>query len=49
MTLTKEVKKKAKEAGSYAAENPCATDAPEEVSTLEKKLVKRPVPNSYIE
>jgi epoxyqueuosine reductase len=34
---------------TYAAESPCTSDVPEDVRTLEKKLITKPVPNSYIE
>jgi epoxyqueuosine reductase len=34
---------------TYAAESPCTTDVPEDVRTLEKKLITRPAPHSYIE
>ena len=34
---------------TYAAESPCAPDVPEDVRALEKKLITRPVPYSYIE
>jgi len=34
---------------TYAAESPCTPDVPEDVRALEKKLVTRPTPNSFIE
>ena len=34
---------------TYAAESPCTMDVPEDVRELEKKLITRPVPYSYIE
>jgi len=34
---------------AYAAENPGATDIPEDVRELEKKLIVRPTENSFIE
>ena len=34
---------------TYSAENSAATDVSEDVKVLEKKLVPRPTPNSYIE
>src|SRR4030066_1949360 len=34
---------------TYAAESPCTPDVPEDVRALEKKLVTRPAPYSYIE
>lgn len=34
---------------TYAAEKPNAQDVPEDVRKIEKRLVKRPTPNSYIE
>src|SRR4030066_1163393 len=34
---------------TYAAESPCTTDVPEDVRTLEKKLIQKPTPNSFIE
>ena len=34
---------------TYAAESPCTPDVPEDVRALEKKLITRPTPNSYIE
>jgi len=34
---------------TYAAEQPHAQDVPEDVRNLEKKLTRRPTPNSYIE
>ncbi len=34
---------------TYAAESPCTIDVPEDVRELEKKLIAKPVPYSYIE
>jgi len=34
---------------TYAAESPCTTDVPEDVRMLEKKLIQKPTPNSYVE
>ncbi len=34
---------------TYAAEQPNAQDVPEDVRKLDKKLVRRPTPNSYLE
>jgi len=34
---------------AYAAENPGGTDIPEDVRELERKLIARPTPNSFIE
>jgi epoxyqueuosine reductase len=34
---------------TYAAEQPHAQDVPDEVRQIEKKLTRRPTPNSYIE
>ena len=34
---------------TYAAEQPQAQDVPEDVRNIEKKLTRRPTPNSYIE
>ena len=34
---------------TYAAEKPYASDVPEDVRKLERKLIVRPTPNSYIE
>jgi len=33
----------------YSSENPRSTDVPDETRELEKKLIKRPTPNSFIE
>jgi epoxyqueuosine reductase QueG len=33
----------------YSSENPCSTDVAEETRELEKRLVKRPTPNSFID
>jgi epoxyqueuosine reductase len=34
---------------TYAAESPCTQDVPKEVRALEKRLVIKPVPNSFVE
>src|SRR4030067_1566510 len=34
---------------TYAAESPCTIDVPEDVRALEKKLITRPTPLSYLE
>ena len=34
---------------TYAAEKPDASDVPEDVRKLERRLIKRPTPNSYME
>ncbi len=34
---------------TYAAEKPHAKDVPDDVRKLEKKLIQRPTPNSYVE
>jgi epoxyqueuosine reductase QueG len=34
---------------TYAAEKPHAEDVPDDVRSIEKKLIQRPTPNSYIE
>jgi hypothetical protein len=33
----------------YSSENPRSTDVAEETRELEKRLVKRPTPNSFID
>jgi hypothetical protein len=33
----------------YASENPRSTDVPDKTRELEKKLTKRPTPNSFID
>jgi len=34
---------------TYSAESPCSPDVPDDVRKLDRKLVQRPTPNSYVE